>query len=437
MPENSASSPERISFEEIYRFGNSVYSDPASGHLCWNVEHILDEIIKGLSLCKEAGKTPESVGIDTWGVDYVLLDDNDRTLAPVFSYRDNARAARAGEVSEIIPHERLYELTGIQYQPFNTVYQLFDDRKSGRLDKAKTFLQIPDYLSFRLTGKKKNEYTNATTTSLVNAGTGTWDEGILSALGIDRSLFLPISEPRQKTGRFLPDIEKRVGYSADVVSVPSHDTASAFALACAASADSAVISSGTWSLVGTEIARPILDERARSANFTNEGGIDGSFRFLKNIMGMWLIQQIRKQEAPTSSFDELMELARSSRFKETFDISSPTLLSPDNMADAVRALLKKPCLPLADVMSSVYMTLAVSYRDTVKSIEDITGKKINCIRIVGGGSADRYLNELTEEICGKKVVAGPKEATALGNILSQIMLCYGTDRATALEKLGI
>lgn len=390
----------------------------------------------GLSICGKIGKIPESVGIDTWGVDYVLLDRDKKPLLPAFSYRDNERAKAAEEVSQVISHRELYKRTGIQYQGFNTVYQLFCDKKSGRLEKARHFMQIPDYLAFRLTGEIVNEYTNATTTSLVNAFTSDWDAQILDALGIDRSIFSPLSQPCRNIGKFLPETAEKVGYMSRVVAVPSHDTASAFALACTPGGSSAVISSGTWSLVGTEIDRPCISERALRANFTNEGGIDGSFRFLKNIMGTWIIQQIHKEAAPESSFDELMELARASDYDRTFDIHSPTLLSPESMTEAVRALLGESALSLGDLLSSVYITLATSYRDTVDEIETIVGRKIDSIRIVGGGSVDRYLNELTERISGRTVTAGPKEATALGNILAQIMYSCRLDRKSAIEALG-
>ena len=246
------------------------------------------------------GKIPKTVAIDTWGVDYVLLDEEKKPILPAVSYRDSRTERGAAEVASLLPQEELYRKTGIQKQNFNTVFQLYCDKVSGKLEKAKHFLMMPEYLSFCLTGVIQNEYTNATTTGLVNAKTKSWDPEILDRLGIPASLFCEPSLPGTVLGPFLPEVEAELGFSSEVVFCPSHDTASAVA-ACPIDEESIYISSGTWSLIGTENASPVLTASARLANFTNEGGIDYRFRFLKNIMGMWLFQSIRRDLGKTLS----------------------------------------------------------------------------------------------------------------------------------------
>ena len=279
---------------------------------------------------------------------------------------------------------------------------------------------MPEYLSYKLTGVMKNEYTNATTTNLVNASTKDWDSGILKKLGIPEEIFEELSLPCSSVGTFTKKIEDEVGFCATVVLAPSHDTASAVA-ACPIDDSSVYISSGTWSLIGTENLSPQISAEALQANFTNEGGIEYRYRFLKNIMGMWLLQSIRRDLSKELSYDQMMALAMSSDFTEKIDPNDPTFTAPENMIEAVRAYLGSPDLPLCDVLSSVYHSLAASYERAVRQIEDISQKEIRQIHIVGGGSRDEYLNRLTAKYTGKRVFTGLKEGTATGNVMSQIM----------------
>lgn len=408
----------KLHLEEIYRFENNIKNE--NGTLVWDVDSLFREVKAGIAQCKKTGKLPKTIAIDTWGVDYVLLDENKKEILPAVSYRDSRTAEAVKEVNEIISQEELYSRTGIQKQSFNTIYQLYCDKKSGKLNNAKHFLMMPEYLSFRLTGEIRNEYTEATTSNLVNAESKQWDKYILDALGIPYEIFCPLSLPGTVVGGFTKQVKDEVGFDSTVILCPSHDTASAVA-ACPIDDESVYISSGTWSLIGTENTCPVLSEKAQRANFANEGGIEYRFRFLKNIMGMWLFQNIRRNINKELSYDEMMELAKESSFTEKIDPNDNSFLAPENMIEAVRNYLGKPDLPLGDVLSSVYHSLAASYKKATEEIEDISGKEIKAIHIVGGGSKDRYLNKLTAEYTGKKVFTGLMEATATGNIISQIM----------------
>jgi rhamnulokinase len=408
----------RLVLEEIYRFDNGFKNE--NGTLVWDIENLVFQVKTGIAKCKELNKIPQTIAIDTWGVDYVLLDKDKKEILPAVSYRDGRTLQTLLEVGKIIPQQELYAKTGIQKQNYNTIYQLYADKKSGKLDNAKHFLMMPEYLSFKLTGVIKNEYTNATTTNLVNAETKTWDEEILSRLGVNKKIFSPLSLPCSEVGAFTNEIAQEIGFNSTVLLCPSHDTASAVA-ACPIDENSVYISSGTWSLIGTENLYPVLTADALNANFTNEGGIEYRFRFLKNIMGMWLFQNIRKNIDKSLTYDEMMQKAMESTFTEKIDPNYEGFLAPENMIEAIKEYLKSPDLPLGDVLSSVYHSLAKSYDKAVKEIEQISGKTVNSIHIVGGGSKDMYLNKLTAKYTGKKVYIGLMEATATGNLVSQIM----------------
>lgn len=273
----------KLHLEEIYRFENNIKNE--NGTLVWDVDSLFREVKAGIAQCKKTGKLPKTIAIDTWGVDYVLLDENKMEILPAVSYRDSRTAEAVKEVNETISQAELYSRTGIQKQSFNTIYQLYCDKKSGKLNNAKHFLMMPEYLSFRLTGEIRNEYTEATTSNLVNAESKQWDKYILDALGIPYEIFCPLSLPGTVVGGFTKQVKDEVGFDSKVILCPSHDTASAVA-ACPIDDESVYISSGTWSLIGTENTYPVLSEKAQRANFANEGGIEYRFRFLKNIMGM-------------------------------------------------------------------------------------------------------------------------------------------------------
>lgn len=406
----------RLKLEEIHRFENYITNQNSA--LVWDIEHLVNEVKKGIAKCKEIGKIPSTVAIDTWGVDYIFLDESKKEIKPCYCYRDSRTNAVVDEVESLVSPAQLYAKTGIQKQNFNTIYQLYADKKSGRLQNAKYFLMMPEYLSFKLTGVCKNEYTNATTTGLVNAKTKIWDNDILSALDLPSELFGALNTLSSLVGDLSADIQKAVGFNCAVLFAPSHDTASAVC-ACPMADNDLYISSGTWSLIGTEITQPILSDNARKLNFSNEGGIDYRFRFLKNYMGMWLFQNIRRNLNKSMTYDEMMTLAMNCGEYKYFDVNDRTLVAPKNMIDAIGKLIGSDDLGL--ILNSAYHSLAKSYNEAVTEIETVTGKRFNAIHIVGGGCQDEYLNALTRDYTGKDVTAGPIEATATGNIVSQIM----------------
>ena len=414
--------------EEIYRFENGFKEE--NGTLVWDIELLTENVINGIKECKKIDKIPQTVAIDTWGVDYVLMDSKGQEILPCVSYRDSRTTNAVDEVFSIISKETLYEKTGIQTQSFNTIFQLYCDKKSGKLDKAKRLLMIPEYLSFRLTGVMKNEYTNATTTGLVNAETKEIDAEICERLGIEKTLFGELNTPSTFIGNFTKEVEDKVGFNAKVIFAPSHDTASAVA-SCPIDENSVFISSGTWSLVGTENLYPVTSKEAMKANFSNEGGVDYRFRFLKNIMGMWLFQNIRKDLGKKYTYDEMMQLAMESSCELILDPTDECFLAPENMLETIRDYFGYPCMPIGDVLKSVYISLADSYKNTIEEIEAVVGKNIDCIAIVGGGSKDTYLNKLTRECTGKRVMVGLTEGTAVGNLIAQLMF---VDETLTIQK---
>ncbi|MBQ8078045.1 MAG: rhamnulokinase [Eubacterium sp.] len=403
----------KIKLEEVYRFED--YLKEENGSFIWDIDKMVREVKAGIAKCGEIGKIPSTIAIDTWGVDYVLLDENKMELLPAYSYRDNRNNLIQNDVAAVISQDELYARTGIQKANYNTLYQLYCDKESGKLDSAKYFMNMPDYLAFKLTGVIKNEYTEATTTNLINAKTKDWDCEILDTLGIKKDIFSPVSMPCTEVGAL-------VGFDFDstVVLAPSHDTASAVA-ACSVGDSGVYISSGTWSLIGTENTEPVLSEDALKANFTNEGGINYRFRFLKNYMGMWLFQNIRKDLNKQYTYDEMMQMAMNSGSYEFIDTNDNAFLAPESMVGAIRTYLKNDRLPIDVLINSVYHSLAKAYAQVVYEIEIISGKTVDTINIVGGGSKDKYLNKLTAQYTGKKVLAGPVEATATGNLISQML----------------
>ncbi len=414
--------------EEIYRFENGIINQ--NGSLVWDIENLVSEVKEGLKRCKELGKIPTTLAIDTWGVDYVLLDENEKEILPAVSYRDSRTDGIPEEIDRVLSRYELYKKTGIQSINFNTLYQLYCDKKSGKLNKAAYFLMMPDYIAYKLTGKIKNEYTIASTGAIVNPETKQFDKELLKALGIKTEIFKELYPPMSVVGNLSDSVKEEIGFDLKVIFCPSHDTASAVA-ACPVGDNGVYISSGTWSLIGTENSRVVLNKNAMDGGFTNEGGINYRYRFLKNIMGMWLFQNIRKNINKKYTYDEMMNMARESDFKELIDPNAKEFLAPENMLEAIRSYLGKPELPLGDVLSSVYHSLANSYKTAVEIIENVSGKQIDLINIIGGGSKDAYLNELTKQYTKKRILAGPNEATATGNIISQLMFA---DNNLTLEK---
>ena len=393
--------------------------------------------------CGKSGKIPVTIGIDTWGVDYVLLDRDGQMLSDAVAYRDSRTDGIAQEVENLISSEELYERTGIQKINFNTIYQLMALKKERPevLEEAQSLLMIPDYLNYLLTGVVKQEYTNATTTGLVDAREKTWDMDLIRTLGLPGRLFTELSMPGTIVGQLKPEICSQVGFNSTVILPATHDTGSAF-LAVPAKDDKAVyLSSGTWSLLGVENEDPVTSEASREQNFSNEGGAWYRFRYLKNIMGLWMIQSIRRElngveyveghrsrhaDGRKWSFPDLIEEAKKAEgFSSVVDANDKSFLVPDSMIDAIRAYCEKTgqASPqsVGEIMQCVYGSLAICYRDSIHALEKLTGKTFTSLNIVGGGCQDNYLNKVTAKMTGLPVYAGPVEGTAIGNLLVQMI----------------
>lgn len=416
----------KIVLEEIYRFENGMKKK--DGHLCWDVDALFHEIKAGIRRCKTIGKIPATMGIDTWAVDYVLLDSEDHILGETYGYRDKRTTGMDDKVYEIIAPEELYARTGIQKQIFNTIYQLMAVKLQTPIlmQRAVDFLMLPDYFHFLLTGNKRSEYTNASSTQLVNPKTKDWDYELIERLGYKKEIFRPLSMPGTSVGRFADEIREEVGFDCEVVLPATHDTGSAVLAVPAKEDDFLYISSGTWSLMGIESKEANCSAECMRANFTNEGGYEYRFRFLKNIMGLWMIQSVRHELDDNYSFAKLCELAEEAKgFPSRVDVNADCFLAPDNMTDEIKRYCEKSGQQVPETVGElstvIYQSLAESYADTVKEIEAITGKQYQGIYIVGGGSNAEYLNQLTAEKTGKKVYAGPGEATAIGNIAAQML----------------
>ena len=415
----------KMVLEEIYRFPNGMTEK--DGHKVWDVDRLFEEILTGMKKCLEMGKIPHSMGIDTWAVDFVLLDENDRMLGDAVAYRDDRTKDIDKAVYQFVPETELYTRTGIQKQIFNTIYQLMAVKKQNpdMFANAKTMLMIPDYFHFLLTGRKAQEYTNASTTQLVNAKTKDWDHQLIAKLGYPQELFLEIKSPGYELGDLTNAIQEKVGFNCTVILPPTHDTASAV-MAIPTQEDAALyISSGTWSLMGTELKEADCSAGSRKCNLTNEGGYDYRFRYLKNIMGLWMIQSVKKEIAQDMSFSEICEMAAKADIKSVVDANNDRFLAPESMTKEV----KKACsesgqqIPqsVAEVAAVIYNSLARCYAGTAHEIEELTEKQYSHIYVVGGGSNAAYLNELTAKETGMTVYAGPGEATAIGNIASQMI----------------
>ena len=407
-----------IELEEIHRFGNE--QKMIDGHLRWDFEALFNELKTGLKKAfAKYGDEIKSIGIDTWGVDYALLDENDEAVGGTYCYRDSRTESTTPAVHEIIPFADLYAKTGIQFASFNTVYQLLDDKKTGRMDKAKSMLMLPDYFHFRLTGVKKQEYCNATTTGMVNAVTHTWDDEIIEKLGYKKELFGALAMPGEEVGEFTDEVAAIVGYKAKVVLPATHDTASAV-LAAPLSAQTPYISSGTWSLLGVEQNAAHTTAAAREAGYSNEGSIHRQFRLQINIMGLWMIQQVRHELGDKYSFAELADMARANPVDDEIDVNDQKFLAPESMIDAINETVGRK-LSVGEMAYTIYHNLARYYDLALKELEAVTGEKYETLNIIGGGSKDKYLNALTAEATGLEVFAGPTEGTAIGNLIVQMI----------------
>ena len=432
----------KIALEEVYRFTNSQVRQ--DGHDCWDIDGLVDSVKAGID---EAMKKAEiaSIGIDTWGVDFVLLDENGDRCSDAVAYRDTRTAGADAEIErDVLSFADLYRRVGIQKTSFNTIYQLWALKKEHpeQLERAAHFLMVPEYINYRLTGKIVHEYTDSSTTALLDAAKKDWDFDLIEKLGLPKRIFGKLEMPGATVG----------AYKGVPVVLPAlHDTGSAY-LAVPARDDRAVyLSSGTWSLLGVENEKPITNKAAQLANFTNEGGAWGRYRFLKNIMGLWMIQSIRrelngvkyvegKDNAETKealaklsdyekgrqySFSDLSNIARGENTYATLvDVNAQRFMNPDSMIGEVIAAAGEEGTPpatLGELMQCVYKSLAACYADAIRNLSEITGRTYTSLNIVGGGSQDLYLNALTAEATGLEVFTGPVEGTAIGNLVVQMI----------------
>lgn len=429
----------RIVIEEVYRFKNGNVK--RNGHLCWELDRLFAEIKNGMKKCAALGKKPAYMGIDCFGVDFVLLDGENRILGDTVAYRDSRTDGMPEAVYEKIPYDTLYARTGVQTQRFNSIYQLYSIKTtSDALSKAERYLHIAEYFNFLLTGVQKNEFTMTSTTQLMNLKTKDFDTEILSALGFPAKIFTKPEMPGTVVGKLTAALQAETGLDCTVILAPAHDTASAV-MAVPTMEPCVYISSGTWSLMGTVLPEMNGSLKGRDAGLTNEGAHDGQIRYLKNIMGLWIIQSIKKELNDEYSFGQLCDMAMESSYSAKIDVNDDMFLAPESMMDAIRTYLAQNGAPapetLGDILHCVYHSLAQSYGETVREIEAITGNTYNTIHIIGGGSQDSFLSKLTAEYTGKAVYAGPIEATAIGNLMMQ-MLVSGefTDLATAKKAVA-
>lgn len=432
----------KIVLEEVFRFENKQVR--RDGHDCWDIDALVDSVKAGIDAALAKGPV-ESIGLDTWGVDFVLLDENGERIGDAVAYRDaRTKGADAEIEASVISFADLYKRVGLQKTSFNTIYQLWALKKEHpeQLEKAAHFLTVPEYINYRLTGKIVHEYTDSSTTALLDAAKKDWDRELIAMLGLPVKIFGKLEMPGATVGE----------YKGTKVVLPAmHDTGSAY-LAVPARDDKAVyLSSGTWSLLGVENEQPITTKPAQAANFTNEGGAWGRYRFLKNIMGLWMIQSIRRElngtsyvEGKTSyetaealkslsdyekgrkySFGDLEMAARgASSYHVTVDVNDNRFMNPESMIAEVAkaaAATGKPPATVGELMQCVYKSLAECYADAIRNLSEITGKTYTSVNIVGGGSQDKYLNALTADATGLEVFAGPTEGTAIGNLIVQMI----------------
>ncbi|MDD3946316.1 MAG: rhamnulokinase [Clostridia bacterium] len=411
----------RIISSEIYRFVNSI--ENINGHLTWNMAKIFQEVLNGLKIAFKKYGNIESMAIDTWGVDYVLMKEHQQVL-PVYAYRDNRTEDAIKRVHNIIPFDILYGRTGIQFQPFNTIYQLFWDKLNGRLEGVTSILMIPEYLNYLLTGKIIKEYTNATTTGLIHTRTKSFDGFILNKLGFNEKLFVDPQLSGAFVGNLTDEISKKVKGQTKVILCNSHDTASAV-FGIDMPDNGPYISSGTWSLLGMKQDIAHTDAKSRTDNFSNEGNANRTFRYQKNIMGMWIVNQTIKELKQNITVEDFVKLAEGSSYHSVIDINNNDFLSPKNMIETIHKNMinnkHSVTEDIGNIASCIFHSIAASYKESLEQLEYNIKKKFDTLYIFGGGAKNRYLNKLTEKYTGKKVIALPIEASAIGNLKSQIM----------------
>ncbi len=415
----------QLQIEEVYRFSNGMKEK--NGHLCWDGEALFSHVLAGLKACAKQGKIPVSVGIDTWGVDFALLDEQDRLLGDLVAYRDSRTQGMDTKLEERMPFVELYAHTGIAKQPYNSIYQLMAAfaENPDYAKQAKTMLFMPCYLSFLLTGVKKNEYTIASTSGLLNAEKRAWDEEVIAAAGLPKQLFAeqPVTSATV-LGGLRKEWIKELGFDTQVVLPACHDTASAFMAIPNKSDETVYLSSGTWSLLGIESDIPLTSVDSLEAGFTNEGGGNGKIRFLQNIMGLWILQEVRREWKDAFSFAEMASMAeRGAAYSGLIDPMEDRFMAPASMIQEIEAALEEAGQPkpanTEELLYCIHHSLAHCYAKGIVRLESLTRKKFTAIQIFGGGCQNKTLNRLTQETSGLPVHTGPVEATAMGNLMMQ------------------
>lgn len=430
----------KLTTREIYRFENNAAMK--GDRLCWDAEALENHVLEGLRECARLNLRPASVGIDTWGVDFALLDRQGKRVGDIVAYRDSRTDGMDALLEKTIPYKELYQKTGIAKQPFNTLYQLMAALRENPeyRETVADFLLTPEYLSYVLTGKKAHEETILSTGALLDASTRDWCWDAIRAANLPKHWFhTPIVKAGTRLGSLRPELVKELGFDTAVILPASHDTGSAY-MAVPAKDDHAVfLSSGTWSLLGTELAHPLTGADSMAAGFTNELGYGGTTRYLKNIMGMWMLQRIRKERDKKISYNEIASLAGESTYECYVDATDNRFLVPQSMTDEIRAALKEQGSPAPDadkdLFRAVFLSLAMCYRDSIRQIEKLTGRKFTSMNIVGGGSQDITLNHMTAEVTGLPVYAGPTEGTALGNLIAQMIAGGELDTLSSARRL--
>ncbi|MDR1914160.1 MAG: rhamnulokinase [Clostridiales bacterium] len=418
---------DKLELEEVHRFPNGYFEK--DGNLIWNIDGLFEEIIAVLIKCSQMGIRPVSISVDTWGVDFVLLDKSNKRLGDAVCYRDSRTNNIAKFVYERVDKDYLFSQTGIAYNVFNTIFQLMAIYKNELdvINNAETLLMIPDYLHYSLCGNAVSEYTIASTTGLLNAYNRNWDDEIIRLCNFPRKIFPKVASPGTIVGRLTDEIIRKVGFSCKVVLPASHDTASAIvAVPSTSESDSTMyISSGTWSLMGIEREKPDCSKLAARQGFTNEGGFNNRVRFLKNIMGLWMIQSIRKELNNAYTYAQLDALAANETIAAIVDCADDRFLAPKSMINTIKHCCiesgQQPPKTPGELAAVIYNSLAKCYKSTADELEAITNKHFATIHIIGGGANAEYLNKLTAKITGKTILSGPTEATAVGNLAVQMI----------------
>jgi rhamnulokinase len=434
----AVSAQAEIELREICRFENRPVKK--RGHVYWDIDTLFAQVLRGLGEARRLGITACTVGIDTWGVDYALIDRDGARIQEVFSYRDQRTEGVLEAIEAVLPRKSIYEKTGIQFLPFNTLYQLYAHDKT-ELKRAHRILLIPDFLNYLLTGRAVTERTNASTTQLINLKSGDFDPDLLVLAGVRRDQFPELVDPLFSLGSLKPELRRgRNLPECEVVCVATHDTASAVAGTPLEAEDEAYVSSGTWSLLGIERPQPIVTANSLNRNFTNERGVFGTYRILKNLTGLWLVQELRSECGGCDDFEALMAKAGGCRpFRHIVNCNDPVFHNPESMSRAIGDFCRRTgqAAPESEgeFTRCALDSLALLYRRTLEEIEELAGFRAEVLRVVGGGSRNGLLNVLTADATGRRVSAGPSEATALGNLVMQMIAAGEIENLASARRL--